>query len=129
MPAPGRNDPCPGGSGRNFKQCCGSASHPVTGLPTAADRSAGYDLLDRLAGLPRFAADIDLAYSLIWHGFSDADIGRLMETQARDLFLEWLWFDFQLHTGHTIAEYALDRHAADVGPGASPADLSCSAGR
>ena len=52
-----------------------------------------------------------------------------METQARDLFLEWLWFDFQLHTGHTIAEYALDRHAADVGPGASPADLSCSAGR
>ncbi|PHY08993.1 MAG: hypothetical protein CK533_12805 [Acidobacterium sp.] len=117
MPSPGRNDPCPCGSRRKFKHCCGNAAQPVTGLPTPADRTAGYALLDRLAALPRFAEDIRLAFSMVWRDLPDADLGRLMETQARDLFLEWLWFDYQFHTGQTLAEYALTRHAADVGPG------------
>jgi len=118
MPAPGRNEPCPCGSGRKFKQCCGNAALPVTGLPTAADRSAGYDLLDRIASLSRFADDVSLAFALIWQGIPHVDVDRLMDTPARDLFLEWVWFDFQLHTGHTIADFALERHAAEVGPGA-----------
>lgn len=117
MPAPGRNDPCPCGSGRKFKHCCGNAALPVTGLPTPADRNVGYDLLDRIASLPRFADDVSLAFALIWQGLPHVDVDRLMETPARDLFLEWVWFDFQLHTGHTIADFALERHAAEVGPG------------
>ena len=40
MPSPGRNEPCPCGSGRKFKHCCGNAAQPVTGLPTPADRNA-----------------------------------------------------------------------------------------
>lgn len=118
MPSPGRNDSCPCGSGRKFKHCCGNAAQPVTGPPTAADRTAGYDLVDRLSALPRFADDMDLAHALIWQGLPNDVVDRLMETQANDLFLEWLWFDFQLRSGQTIAEYALERHAADVGPGA-----------
>jgi hypothetical protein len=118
MPSPGRNDPCHCGSGRKFKQCCGNAAQPTAGLPTAADRTAGYDLVDRLSALPRFADDVDLAHALIWFDRPDEDVDRLMQTHARDLFLEWLWFDHQLHARQTIAEYALDRHAADVGPGA-----------
>jgi hypothetical protein len=27
MPRPGRNDPCPCGSGKKFKQCCSSKQH------------------------------------------------------------------------------------------------------
>lgn len=118
MSAPGRNDSCPCGSGRKFKHCCGAATQPPPSLPSAADRKAGYDLLDRIAALPRFADDVDLAYALTWQGFPDDVAGRLMDTQANDLFLEWLWFDFLLHTGQTVAEYALARHAAEVGPGA-----------
>ncbi|MDP2320177.1 MAG: SEC-C domain-containing protein [Acidobacteriota bacterium] len=118
MPTPGRNDPCPCGSGRKLKHCCGNAALPIAGRPTAADRSAGYDLLDRISSLPRFADDVSLAFALIWQGIPHVDVDRLMETPARDLFLEWVWFDFQLHTGHTIADFALERHAADVGPGA-----------
>ena len=31
---PGRNDPCPCGSGRKFKKCCGAASSPPSGTST-----------------------------------------------------------------------------------------------
>jgi tetratricopeptide (TPR) repeat protein len=32
----GRNDPCPCGSGRRFKHCCGRVSAPAAAVPTAA---------------------------------------------------------------------------------------------
>jgi hypothetical protein len=34
---PGRNDPCPCGSGRKFKRCCG---HPVTARQKRAEARA-----------------------------------------------------------------------------------------
>ncbi|MDO8542568.1 MAG: SEC-C domain-containing protein [Opitutaceae bacterium] len=127
MPAPGRNEPCPCGSGRKFKHCCGNAAAPHDRPPTRADRDAGYDLVDRLSDLPRFDEDVDLAFALIWRDLPDSDIDRLMDTPAGDLVLEWLWFDHLLHTGQTLAEYALDRHAADVGPGARHFLRACAA--
>src|SRR5512145_1779892 len=41
MPTPGRNDPCPCGSGRKFKRCCGAASErPAAGASyTEADQA------------------------------------------------------------------------------------------
>ena len=127
MPSPGRNDPCPCGSGRKFKHCCGNAAGLLDRPPTRADRDAGYDLVDRLSDLPRFDEDVDLAFALVWRDLPDTDIDRLMDTPAGDLVLEWLWFDHLLHTGQTLAEYALDRHAADVGPGARHFLRACAA--
>ena len=127
MPSPGRNDPCPCGSGRKFKQCCGNAAGLLDRPPTRADRDAGYDLVDRLSDLPRFGDDVDLAFALVWRDLPDTDIDRLMDTPAGDLVLEWLWFDHLLHTGQTLAEYALDRHAAEVGPGARHFLRACAA--
>ena len=127
MPSPGRNDLCPCGSGRKFKHCCGNLAQRLAGPPTRADRDAAFDLVDRLSALPRFNDDIGLAHALIWGDRFDADLDRLMDTPARDLFLEWLWFDHLFHTGQTIAEYALERHAADVGPGARYFLRACTA--
>lgn len=118
MASPGRNEPCPCGSGRKYKHCCGGSVLPFVTLPTPADRKAGYDLLDRVSALPRFADDVNLAYALIWQGIPKDDADRLMDTEANDLFLEWVWFDYLLHTGQTVAEYALDKYASEVGPGA-----------
>jgi tetratricopeptide (TPR) repeat protein len=39
-PSAGRNDPCPCGSGRKFKQCHGSFSAPAAALPVDADALA-----------------------------------------------------------------------------------------
>ena len=127
MPSPGRNDPCPCGSGRKFKHCCGNAAAAHDGPPTRADRDAGFDLVDRLSELPRFDEDVNLAFALVWRDLPDSDVDRLMDTPAGDLVLEWLWFDHLLHTGQTLAEYALERHAADVGPGARHFLRACAA--
>ncbi|MDO8681357.1 MAG: SEC-C domain-containing protein [Acidobacteriota bacterium] len=128
MPAAGRNEPCPCGSGRKFKQCCGGPAATTTALPTRADRDAAFALLDRLSGLRRFEEDVVAAYVMIWGAMLDREeAARLMETPANDLFLEWIWFDHLIHTGQTIAEYALERHAQDVGPGARYFLRACTA--
>ena len=44
-PLPGRNDPCPCGSGERFKQCCGRA-----GMPLA---EAGHRPFDSIVGAIR----------------------------------------------------------------------------
>ena len=116
--APGRNEPCPCGSARKFKHCCGSISAPAPALLTRADRDAAWDLLDRVSCLPRFQDDVELGFILIWgEEYDDPGVGALMDTVVGDLFYEWLWLDHQLHTGQTVAEYAIDKHANDIGPG------------
>ena len=56
LPAPGRNDPCPCGSGRKFKRCCGSVS---PGFPVVPEESAWQVLVEHLTAeeLVRFAND------------------------------------------------------------------------
>lgn len=117
--APGRNEPCPCGSGRKFKQCCGDSRAPSSATPTRADRDMAWDLLDRVSCLPRFQDDVELGFILIWGEEYDDDpgVGTLMDTVAGDLFYEWLWLDHQLHNGQTIAEHAIEKHAREVGPG------------
>ena len=114
---PGRNEPCPCGSGRKFKHCCGATGASDAATPTGADREAAWNLLDRVSCLPRFQDDIELGFILIWgEEYDDPGVGTLMDTMAGDLFYEWLWLDHQLHTGRTIAEHAIEKHAREVGP-------------
>jgi len=117
MRAPGRNDPCPCGSGRKFKHCCGQGAEGET-LPSADDRAQASALLGRLLGLPRFADDMDDAYLTVWD-LTPEEMGDdpLADTAAGDLFLEWTWFDYIVHTGQVLAEFALEKHERDLTPG------------
>jgi tetratricopeptide (TPR) repeat protein len=56
LPAPGRNDPCPCGSGAKFKRCCGSVS---AGFPVVPEEHAWILLTGHLTNqeLTRFARD------------------------------------------------------------------------
>jgi tetratricopeptide (TPR) repeat protein len=56
MPAPGRNDPCPCGSGQKFKRCCGSVS---AGFPVLPEDDTWRLLVEHLTHdeLERFAND------------------------------------------------------------------------
>lgn len=113
----GRNEPCPCGSGRKFKHCCGGVKAATTQLPTRADRDAAWQLLDRVSCLPRFRDDVALAHALVWDEYDDDELDEMLDTPAGSLFFEWLWLDHVLHTKQTIAEYALANHAKDLGPG------------
>ena len=59
MPGPGRNEPCPCGSGRKVKRCCGQQRGPSEQQTARAHLATlARDAIDMLAGLPEPALDI-----------------------------------------------------------------------
>lgn len=59
MPGPGRNDPCPCGSGRKVKRCCGEQRGPSADQLARAHLAAlAHDAVKDLAGLSDQALDI-----------------------------------------------------------------------
>jgi len=65
---PGRNDPCPCGSGKKYKQCCGGISAAMPAAPLASNRSLAHAELGALATLMsagRFADAAESARSLL----------------------------------------------------------------
>jgi hypothetical protein len=96
VPGPGRNDPCPCGSGRKTKRCCGQQRGPGEGdlarafLASHARESAGRlrwldddeleDLFDELIELP----ELDLRLALTLPQIRSPEIERLIDAAAND---------------------------------------------
>jgi tetratricopeptide (TPR) repeat protein len=82
LPEPGRNDPCPCGSGRKFKQCCGGVSLPPMDFPPELLLPHVLLLLSKkdLAAIPhrRFNPELLAAVARDWAEKGEADRGRLM---------------------------------------------------
>jgi SEC-C motif len=66
MPGPGRNDPCPCGSGRKTKRCCGQQRGPSEKQIARAHLAAlAHDAAHTLAGLS------DQALDMLWENLFD----------------------------------------------------------
>jgi hypothetical protein len=66
VPGPGRNDPCPCGSGRKTKRCCGQQRGPSEEQIARAHLAAlAYDAAHTLAGLS------DQALDMLWENLFD----------------------------------------------------------
>ncbi len=66
MPGPGRNQPCPCGSGRKVKRCCGEHRGPSEDqLASAHLATLAHDAVDDLAHLS------DEALEILWEGLFD----------------------------------------------------------
>ncbi len=66
MPGPGRNEPCPCGSGRKVKRCCGQQRGPSEQQIARAHLAAlGHDAAETLAGLS------DQALDMLWESLFD----------------------------------------------------------
>lgn len=66
MPGPGRNDPCPCGSGRKTKRCCGQQRGPSEEQIASAHLAAlAQDAAHTLAGLS------DQALDMLWENLFD----------------------------------------------------------
>lgn len=66
MPGPGRNQPCPCGSGRKVKRCCGEQRGPsAEQLASAHLATLARDAIEDLAGLS------DTALELLWERLFD----------------------------------------------------------
>lgn len=117
---PGRNEPCPCGSGKKFKHCHLVRAQPTTGI-TPEDRDAALDALARYAERDEFIDAVDLGI-LVWMGqapHGDVD-EAFADIDAHDTsyqaFWDWLYFDAPLPTGGTIASVFLQRRGRSLHP-------------
>jgi len=82
LPEPGRNDPCPCGSGCKFKQCCGGAGMPPMDFPLELLLPQVLRLLSKkdLPAVPhrRFNPELLAAVARDWDEKGEADRGRLL---------------------------------------------------
>lgn len=96
MPGPGRNDPCPCGSGHKVKRCCGQHRGPSEAQLASAHLAAlAHDAIDDLAGLSDHALDtlwenlfdlptIDLSLHVALPQLISPELQRLRDAIADD---------------------------------------------
>lgn len=112
----GRNDPCPCGSGRKFKHCCG-ANTRAAGVITDDDRGEAMDALLRFAER-RELEDVSAMTTLMWSPDEGEDPETAFESFSDDpvsvgAYFDWFIFDATLTGRTTVAEMFLSRSAAN----------------
>ena len=110
----GRNDPCPCGSGRKYKNCCMRRDQ----LNRSQELQLGHDeayLLSQLyqyAQSARFAEDLANAFQVYWGGAYS--LGGMAELGSDDVrrFMEWFAHDYRTQTdGQPVLDLFLAREA------------------
>jgi hypothetical protein len=121
MSAPGRNDPCPCGSGRKYKQCCLlRATQAVSAreyLP--GERVSAIDAVRELISRAQFASDVEAAETVFvacMEAVPDSDDPGVVEDSG-PFFQAWLMFDFELRPGRTAVDLCLDRQPSGLRSG------------
>jgi len=111
----GRNDPCPCGSGRKYKKCCGSTASGAAISPE--DQGRAWEALRGLLDAPGFAsqrADAEGVFFAEGPGLADLPSSGMVE-MADGAFWAWLAFDWRLLDGWRPVDHLLAGSA--LGPG------------
>lgn len=92
----GRNDPCPCGSGKKYKNCCMRKSRQRTSAASMALRDYGQLMDDLLAYCqrPMYGLDIDSAFNLFWNGDYGVETADALESYDLFRFIDWYIFEY-----------------------------------
>src|SRR5688500_4673221 len=122
MPKIGRNDPCPCGSGKKYKQCHLPIEEAAAAEQLRLRRSVDTLLPKVILAAQAQAGAIPAAFDRFWEGkYTPAELEDLDELEGRggERFLTWFAFDYPLEDGRTLVEQLA---AGDSSPSASDAD-------
>jgi hypothetical protein len=118
MSSPGRNDPCPCGSGKKHKHCCLGRVQSPTGI-TRQDRTDAMEALLRYSRRGEFD-DVVGEAALLWTDTTDdvqAALQDIFEFETSvGSFFEWLNFDFRFDDRRTLADRFLDEREWSTSP-------------
>ncbi len=119
MPKTGRNDPCPCGSGRKYKQCClpKVQATQVRALSRRRDEELLWAKLLAYAQRPTFSVDTHSAFGLFWNGDYDLSAVEALSREMLMPFLEWYIQDYRTSKDR---QRIIDLFAAEEGPRLSP---------
>ncbi len=103
----GRNDPCPCGSGKKYKNCCGLLNE-IT--PVFDDPFAHYNQLAASAKLKLdryFSADLKKHRQAVKSRFTRYSVNKSIRPEHESVFSDWLWFDVKDEQGISMTGYYL----------------------
>jgi hypothetical protein len=107
MPKVGRNDPCPCGSGKKYKQCHLPIEEAAQAEQLRLRRAVDTLIPKIIETAQAHAADVPAAFERFWNGkytldqLSDLDD---LEGRGAERFLIWFAFDYVLDDGRTLVE-------------------------
>jgi len=118
---PGRNEPCPCGSGRKYKRCCLARAETVTAAAsTAEERRSAQAALGQFGMRREFEEEREAAEGEFWDDALDVlteDEEDEIGEQGDAYFLEWFVVDCRLAGGQTPLELFLEREGRRLRPG------------
>jgi hypothetical protein len=101
---PGRNTPCPCGSGVKYKRCCGRASTAL-GSFTLADRGSALNKLARFLEGPGWPEVFEEAERSFWDSVDEGPIeptgeaAQALALMSQGVFESYLFYDFEIKPG------------------------------
>jgi len=107
MPKIGRNDPCPCGSGKKYKQCHLPIDEAAAAEQLRLRRSVDSLLPKVIMAAQAQVGAIPAAFDRFWEGkYTPAELEQLDELEGRggERFLTWFAFDYPLEDGRTLVE-------------------------
>ncbi|NLO21336.1 MAG: DUF2384 domain-containing protein [Syntrophomonadaceae bacterium] len=108
----GRNDPCPCGSGKKFKNCCGRWGE-ITSI--YEDPFSHYNQLATSAKVKLeryFVTEAKKYRQSIKSRFTRFAVKKTIPEPHESIFSDWLWFDFRDEQGMSMGERYLAENAA-----------------
>ena len=118
MPKNGRNDPCPCGSGKKYKQCHLLIEEAAAAEQLRLRRSVDTLLPKIIVAAQAQVGAIPAAFERFWDGkYTPAQLEELDDLEGRggERFLTWFAFDYPLEDGRTLVEQLAAGDAGLIG--------------
>lgn len=123
MPEPGRNDPCPCGSGRKYKKCCLPKADVARAAvrPRDTPRDRVMPQLMRFAYSHQFDGDHLIADTMFWADYlddlDDDEAAELVESEdAQVKYNAWFIWDLFIEDNETVADAFLQQKGRTLDP-------------
>src|SRR6188472_3292820 len=119
MPSTGRNDPCPCGSGRKYKQCCGNGDDRRQSVAASRTRDSALAKLLTFAFHSAFDSDHAVAEVLFWGNLirdaSDPDFEWVLDSEDATIkYNTWFLLDWEAEESDTVIDLFLDEGEAKL---------------
>ncbi|MBM3190186.1 MAG: SEC-C domain-containing protein [Chloroflexi bacterium] len=115
----GRNDPCPCGSGRKYKNCCMRQARFAESRELNLDSAEGtlLNVIYQYAQSARFLSDTVDAFHFFWGGVFDLDGIAQLDYEDRLRTVEWFIHDYKTKAdGRHLIDLFIENEATDFRP-------------
>jgi hypothetical protein len=120
MPSPGRHDPCPCGSGRKHKDCCGKNGAPDI-IAASSTRDSALAKLLTYAFHPAFDSDHTVAEVMFWGNLirdaASPEFQWVLDSEDATIkYNTWFLLDWEADDSGTVIELFLEEADAKLTP-------------